>query len=200
MTNTASNTSDAFDNGLETVTRLASPQEQAFARIYALTHSTKRAAQAAGLDLDEATRFLSLASVREQIDYYVELQIQKLDIRTDRILQELAAIGFADPAEFFDDDGDAIPLHQLPPHVRATIKSIDISQTEDLLADGTIRTKKRINIQVWDKLKALDIAAKAKGLYLDNAVPPTPIMDMGKARVVPDSPREPDKPQELEFL
>ena len=192
-------TNTAFDHGLESITRLASPQEASFARVYALTHSTRRAAEASGLPLPEATRFLQLDAVREQIDYYVELQIQKLDIRTDRILQELAAIGFSDPAEFFNDEGESIPLHLLPPHVRATIKSIDIAETEDLLADGTIRTKRRVNIQIWDKLKALDIAAKAKGLYLDNTAPPTPLMHMGKAII--DSPREPlDDDEELEFL
>lgn len=180
-----------------TITRHASPQEVAFARVYALTHSTQRAAQSADLPLDEATRFLQLPAVREQIDYYVELQIQKLDIRTDRILQELAAIGFSDPAEFFDADGNTIPLHQLPPHVRATIKSIDINETEDLLADGTIRTKRRVNIQVWDKLKALDIAAKAKGLYMETLTPPSTITNMGPAVI--DSQRE-SPTEELDFL
>ena len=174
------------------MTKHASPQEVAFARTYALTHDRTKAREAAEFTEEEAARALRSMAIRERIDYYMDLQAMKLDIRTDRLFQEMAAVGFSDPAEFYDSEGRVLPLHAMPPHVRACIKSIDVKETEDLMADGTIRVQRKVNIQIWDKLKSLDMIARAKGLYQETAVVPEFALDMGKANKTED--------EELEFL
>jgi hypothetical protein len=180
-----------------TKSRQASPQENTFARVYALTHDRSRASEAAEFNEEQAARALRTMAIRERIDYYMELQKLKLDIRTDRLFQEMAAIGFADPMEFYGPDGKVLPLAEMPPHVRACIKSIDVKETEDLMADGTIRRQSKVNIQVWDKLKSLDMIARAKGLYQETNAAPQFTLDMGKAKKLK---REPIDHDELEFL
>lgn len=116
--------------------------------------------------------------------YYRELQSLKMDITDERLLSELSAVAFSDPAEMFDEQNNVLPIHKMPRHVRGTIRSIKINTTEDLMEDGTTRTKTQTEIHVWDKLKAIDITAKIKGLYDTQKAAPTVVIDMGKAQEV----------------
>ena len=74
----------------------------------------------------------------------------KLD--ADRVVNELMTIGYSNLQECYDDDGEPIPIKQLPPHVARSIKFID--------ANG--------NPVFWDKLQALSMLAKHAGLLDDN--------------------------------
>ena len=60
---------------------------------------------------------------------------EKYKITTNRVLKEQAQIGFFDPRELFDDEGNQIPIKKLPKHIAAVISGFEIDQ------DGTQRLK-----------------------------------------------------------
>lgn len=165
-----------------------SPQEESLARAYAIHHDAARAYQEAGYpqladrrtESQAAYRLLQTERVQERMDYYHDLQRARLDIRDDRLMAEVAAIGFSDPIDFFSEDGKLLDVHQMPKHARVAISSIEINTTEDLQEDGTTRIKTKARIQLWNKLKALDLAARVKGMYHDpsKADAPRVIIDM----------------------
>lgn len=176
-----------------------SPQEESLARAYAIHHDAARAYADAGYpqlvdrrtESQAAYRLLQTKRVQERLDYYHELQKARLDIRDDRLMAEVAAISFSDPADFFDANGKLLTVHEMPRHARAAISSIEINTTEDLQEDGSTRIKTKARIQLWNKLKAIDTAARIKGMYHDPAKdePPRVIIDMREAPVEdgPDS-------------
>lgn len=165
-----------------------SPQEESLARAYAIHHDAARAYADAGYpqlvdrrtESQAAYRLLQTKRVQERLDYYHELQKARLDIRDDRLMAEVAAISFSDPADFFDADGKLLGVHQIPRHARAAISSIEVNTTEDLQEDGSTRIKTKARIQLWNKLKAIDTAARIKGMYHDPSKdePPRVIIDM----------------------
>lgn len=143
-----------------------------------------------------AYKLLQMLRVSERLDYYHQLQAVRLDIRDDRLMAELAAVAFSDPIDFFGEDGKMLDLKLIPKHARAAISTIEINEVEDLLENGDTRIKRRTKIQLWNKMKALDLAARVKGLYHDasRADAPRVIFE------VPATEQVKPKHQEYDFL
>lgn len=78
-----------------------------------------------------------------------------------RVLQELASIAFADIGQLFDAAGRLKPLNQLDPEHRAAIRSLQITTRE--MDNGTLERK--VAVQIWDKLVALERLARYLGLF-----------------------------------
>jgi phage terminase small subunit len=87
-------------------------------------------------------------------DAVIERRRQLLDdvgIRQERVVSELAAIGFVDIRKLENEIGDVIPLHQLDAATAAAVRAVEI---EDVSIGG--RLGKRYKYQFYDKVKALD--------------------------------------------
>lgn len=78
-----------------------------------------------------------------------------------RVLQELACIAFADIGQLFDAAGRLKPLSQLDPEHRAAIRSLQFTTRE--MDNGTLERK--VAVQIWDKLVALERLARHVGLF-----------------------------------
>lgn len=80
----------------------------------------------------KASHLLSTDRVDERYDYYRTLLAARMDIREDRILSQLASIAFADPADFYEEDGRTLKnVHTIPPHARAAMDSFETGYTKD---------------------------------------------------------------------
>lgn len=187
----------------------ATPQEDMLARSYALHHNAGQAYNEANYPklasvaamVAAAYRLIQTERVQERLRYYQELISAKRDLREDRVLGEMAAIAMSDPLDFFDHEGNVRPLHEIPPHARAAIQKFNIKKTEDVLVDGTVRTRVNVDISTWDKVKALDQIARIKGLYHDpvREAPPTVVIDMSKIEQIPPG-REESTDDGADFL
>lgn len=110
-----------------------------------------------------ATRALKKANVQ---NYIAELRA-KLSAATgvslERTLQEIAKVAYIDPSLMYNKEtGELLPLHQMPPHVRAAVAGIDTIE----LPGGVGNIKK---VKLTDKAKALDMLMKHHGGYeMDN--------------------------------
>ena len=107
--------------------------EISFARGFALGGDLLESWQQAGLPIGatethsqvraKATRMLATDAVAERYAYFKALLAAKMDCREDRIITELASIGFSDIADFYDESGKLKNIHDIPPHARAAIES-----------------------------------------------------------------------------
>ena len=89
----------------------------------------------------------------------------KLEITTERILQERARLAFYDPRKLFDGDGKPIPIHLLDDDTAAALAGLDVH--EEFAGSGEDRvfigyTKK---YKLPDKNSSLTALEKIKGMY-----------------------------------
>lgn len=116
----------------------------------------------------EASRLLAKADVKAAIEAKIGKQAEKLELKAEKILAELARLGFADPGEAFDANGVVLHPKQMPDGIRACLKSFEV---EELLSDpdpdGGERFKigRVVKVSFWDKPKGLELLGKNKGLF-----------------------------------
>jgi hypothetical protein len=170
-------------------------QELSFARAYAASLDLHKAWTTAGFaphttktkTMAAATRLLATPAVQERMVWFRQLAAAKMDLTDERLLNEVAAIALLDPLDFFDPDTQAIrPMHEIPSHARAAIAQFDVDVTEDAAADGTITTRTHTKVKFWNKLNALDLATKIKGLQ-NTAAASSPVVVLNVKSPQPDT-------------
>ena len=85
---------------------------------------------------------------------------RKLKITPERVMQELAAIGYANASDYLCIRGSELiikPTEELPPEQASAIASIE-------------RTSGGLKLKFYDKLKALELLGKTMGLF-DGSMP-----------------------------
>ena len=155
-----------------------------------------RAAKAAGCKnpSQDANRMLKSPVVQAALGKAIRERAEKFEIKGEHVLKELAAISSVNPQDLVDEEGNVIPLHELPRHVAAAIKSFKTVEREVAGEGGEMTTVKGCEVVFHDKLNALEMLAKHLGLFeKDNAqTKPTITFDISQLyqRPVTDDPVE----------
>ena len=93
-------------------------KQMAFAREYVHDFNATQAAIRAGYSKKTAGSLgfdlLKKAEIQQEISAIIEKAKQNTEVTVERVLAELSAIAFVDPAELFNDDGSLKPLSQIP--------------------------------------------------------------------------------------
>ena len=83
----------------------------------------------------------------------------------DRVLEEIRRLAFADVRSFFDEHGNLKPIHELMEEQGACLASFEVVKKNGEAGDGQVDIIHKV--KVWDKLKALEMAAKHLGVLVD---------------------------------
>lgn len=100
-------------------------------------------------------------------------------VKAERVLQELAYIGLADPADVLDFDSDVPVMRSakdIPEHARRCISSMRVKTVIDKTAHGHVPAQV-LEIKFWDKNAALEKLCRHLGLFAadkDLVPQPTP--------------------------
>jgi phage terminase small subunit len=147
-------------------------RQRLFIAEYLVDLNATRAAIAAGYSKNGAeargSELLRISKVSEEIDRKVNKKLEKLDISADRILNELARIGFADPRKLFNSDGSPKDLTALDDDTAATVASFEAVE----LFDGSQGDQKHVTglvkkVKQADKIRALELLGKYRKLFTD---------------------------------
>jgi len=111
----------------------------------------------------KASRLVRNGKVRAVYDKARESAAQKAEVSQQRIMEEYAKVAFLDPRQFFDEDGNLIPVHDLDEDVSAALGGMDVFHRRT--ASGDIETTKKIKF--LDKKGALDSLARIMGMFKD---------------------------------
>lgn len=106
-----------------------------------------------------ASRLLSNVKIKTAIETHTEKILNKLGISNEKILNELAKIGFSDITEFLSFDNESVIFRNSDEIDGTLISEVSSTQT----ANG-----KSIKMKLHDKMKALETLAKYKKLLNDN--------------------------------
>jgi phage terminase small subunit len=148
------------------------PRQAAFVREYIVDFNGTRAALRAGYAESGAStaaaRLLANDKVAAEVAKAVKLRERRTAVTADRVVLELARLGFLDPRNLFAEDGTIKPVSEWGDDLAAAIASIEVEELFDGRGDERKLTGHLKKVRFWDKGRALDILAKHTGVYRDN--------------------------------
>lgn len=150
------------------------PKQQRFVEEYLVDLNATQAAIRAGYAprsaVVTASRLLTNANISQAIQVKQLKRSERTEITADRVLQELARIGFADVRDLFvwDEERAAyVPSRDLTDDQAAAISSIEAETVRYTREDGTEETKIKLKLRTYDKVAALDKIAKHLGMFVE---------------------------------
>lgn len=119
----------------------------------------------------QGSRLLSNAKVAAAVAERQADRVKRTEITQDRVLQELARIGFADIRDLFEWDVESatfIPSRDLTEDQAAAVSEIQAETTSTRERNGTTTdTTVKLKIKTYDKLGALDKLGKHLGMFVE---------------------------------
>lgn len=117
-----------------------------------------------------ATTNLKLTNVQACVQELTLAKSRATGVTAERVVGELAAIGFSDPRRAFTGEGHARGRGKLlfpdewPDDVAFAIKAVKVKLQRNV-ADGSL--EETVELQFWEKTKALEMLAKHTGVLAD---------------------------------
>ena len=141
------------------------PKQARFVEEYLIDLNATQAAIRAGYSAktaqEQGSRLLTNVMVQEAIQAAQRARSKRAEITADRVLEELAKVGFANAGDYFDWGPDGITVKdkaELSPDQQAAVAEISETTTQ---TGGTVR------IKLHDKIGALEKIGKHLGMYRD---------------------------------
>lgn len=125
--------------------------------------SAKTAAAAASRLLNDSKISVLVAERTEIINTAAELT-------SENVMREIRRLALFDPRRLFKADGALVPIHELDDDTAAGIASLEQDEITEGFGKEAVKIGVTKKIKLWDKVRALDMAAKNLGLFeKDNA-------------------------------
>lgn len=119
-----------------------------------------------------AARLLANVSIQAAIQERMKDREQRTEITQDRVLKELARIGFADLREIFTSTGHIKRPDEWSDAMGAAVSSIEVvvRPSGEVDEEGRPEVEHVHKIRLWDKNSALEKIAKHLGMFLDTGL------------------------------
>ncbi len=146
-------------------------KQELFCREYLVDLNAEAAAKRAGYAAKNAARegcmLLKKPHVVQLVERLKSRQYQRLELKADNVLQELARIGFLDPAHVFDLQGVMLPIHEMPEEIRRAISSIEVETLYGGRGEAREAVGQLTKIKFWSKVDALQALGKHFNLWVE---------------------------------
>lgn len=148
------------------------PKQAQFVREYLIDLNATQAAKRAGYSEKTAyaqgQRLLKHAEVAAALSEAQAKRAERTEISADRVLHELAKIGFGDIRKVFTPSGNLLSPAEMDDEVAATIASVEVVTRRIPGGDGEEAEVEHIHkIKAWDKLGALTQIGRHLGMFTD---------------------------------
>lgn len=174
------------------------PKQARFVDEYLIDLNATAAATRAGYSektaYQQGSRLLSNVEVAAAVTAAQEKRAERTQINADRVLQELARIGFADIRNLFEWDerrAAFVPSRELTEDQAAAISEINSETLVSRDENGQPRAKIKLKLKTYDKVAALRDIGKHLGMFAEDVnlrTPDGPLAVLVTRRVVhPDA-------------
>ena len=109
---------------------------------------------------------LKKPDIAKAIQAEMDKRGKRTEITADKVLQEIAKLGFADIRRVFNEHGQLLPVHMLPQEVAASISSIEVVTTR-IPGSDPVEVEHTSKIKFWDKRGSLELLGKHLKLFTD---------------------------------
>ena len=123
-----------------------SPKARRFVAEYLIDFNGAHAAVRAGYSVHtarvQASQLLSNVKVAAAVQKGLDRQLRSCDLSIERIIRQLAMVAYFDPKRMFDEHGQLLPIHEMPPEIRHGLPGIDFMEsrtTGDLERSTVVR-------------------------------------------------------------
>lgn len=129
-----------------------------------------------------ATRLMNVPDVKEYIEKRIKDRLERIEVTQDDVIQELAAVGFANVPEYAKvvtkpimiqtENGDYVPALDSEGN-QMYCQAVEITETKELTRrqvkaiSGIKQGKNGIELTTYDKVKALELLGKHLGIFKD---------------------------------
>lgn len=119
----------------------------------------------------EGSRLVKNPKVAAEIAAARKAQSVRTRITADRVLKEVAGIGFADAGDLFDDDGKLLPVRKMPVLIRRAVQAIKVKKTKlyGEPGEGPTGEEEIVEVKLASKDAALGRLMKHLGLVKELA-------------------------------
>lgn len=138
-----------------------------FAREYVVDLNPERAALASGFSESYGKILLTDPRVKAIVTYLQQDRAQRLEIKADRVVEELARLGFSNVLDYMQPDEQGsmrLDFSKVTRDQAAAIAEIREDNTGGT-GDGQRKQIVRTTLKLADKLRALELIGKYLGLY-----------------------------------
>jgi len=131
-------------------------QTDAYIEVYK-TCKSRKVAEAA------VSRLLSNVKVKARLEYKRESLAKKCDVTAERVVAELAKVGFSNIKDFIESDNNIKDMSALPRDLTAAVESVQTDIRHDSgKSDGYTE---KVKFKLYSKLGALDQLGRHLGLF-----------------------------------
>ena len=129
-----------------------------------------------------ATRLMNVPDVKEYIEKRIKDRLERIEVTQDDVIQELAAVGFANVPEYAKvvtkpimiqtENGDYVPALDSEGN-QMYCQAVEITETDKLsrrqikAISGIKQGKNGIELTTYDKVKALELLGRHLGMFKD---------------------------------
>lgn len=107
----------------------------------------------------DASRLLTNANVRAEIDRLDAEELRDLGVTPARVLREIARLGFSDVRALYDCDGNLTSPHELDDDLAAAVSAVEVvSYVSEETGDALL--KRTHKIRLWNKAENLKLLAQ----------------------------------------
>jgi phage terminase small subunit len=143
---------------------MLTPKQSRFVEEYLVDLNGKQAAIRAGYSAKtaevQASRLLRIAKIQVALSAAMRAQSRNTEVTPDRVLAELAKIGFANMRDYWPKEGETVD--RLDQDLTAALQEITIDETID--PSGVVHRHTRLKLH--DKKGALDSLAQYLGMFV----------------------------------
>ena len=117
--------------------KLKNLRREKFCQLYVkqTDFNATKAARGAGYSLlscaTEGSRLLQNAEIQARVDELMSVEQELFDMTAAEARSETAALAAFNMQDFYDDEGQLIPIHELPREVAATITEVEYGKLRD---------------------------------------------------------------------
>jgi phage terminase small subunit len=144
-----------------------SPKQRIFVQEYIIDLNATQAAIRAGYSENSAKeigcQLLTKLNIKAAVQEAMDLRSKRLEITADRVLAEIGKLAFSNTQDLYDEDGNLIPIQDLPKDVAATIQEI----TQKTLGDEEDALVFERKYKTADKKSSLELLGKHLVLFTD---------------------------------
>ena len=145
---------------------MLTPKKRLFAAEYAVDKNATRAAQAAGYSertaKSQGSRLLTDVDVQGLIAKHAQDSIEAAGMKAETILAEVGRLATVDMRDFFDQDGNFIPIKDWTPAMGAQVAGVEVIIKNAKAGDG--HTDEVLKLKLWDKPKTQHLSMQHLGL------------------------------------
>ena len=162
------------------MTKKLNAKQLQFCKEYLIDLNATQAAIRAGYSKktarQKAHNLFTLVYIEKEIQRLIKKRSKRTEITIDRVLQELAIIGFLDIRNAFDDEGRLLPIHEMPEDIARALGGIDITTTKttiDIIAEENVREVEQAllkKIKIIDKKGALELIGRHLAMFTDRSI------------------------------